>query len=138
MPARKKVLFICTHNSARSQMAETLLNSMCGERYSARSAGTQPSGVDPRAALVMAEEGIDISKNRSRHVNDFAGERFDYIVKVCDKAKESCSVFPGGGEVIHAGFKYPAGYADWDKALENFRKTRDEIRAWINKRFNPI
>ena len=105
---KQKVLFICTHNSARSQMAEGLLNALYGDRYEAYSAGTQPTEVNPYAIKVMAEMGIDISKHRSKSVEEFRGKKFDYVVTVCDHAKETCPFFPGGEKYLHQGFKDPS------------------------------
>ncbi len=135
--ARKlKVLFICTHNSARSQMAEGLLNNLYGDRYEARSAGTEPTKVSPYAVRVMDELGIDISDHRSKKVDEFLGMDFDYVVTVCDHAQETCPFFPGAKECIHQGLENPSELSGSDEQiLEGFRRARDEIREWIEKTF---
>ncbi len=132
----KKVLFLCTHNSARSQMAEALLNHLYGDRYRAYSAGTAPSGVNPYAVSVMAEIGIDISKNRSKSLDEFRGEEFDYVVTLCEGAKESCPFFEGGKVHLHRGFQDPSSVEGSEEAiLEAFRRVRDEIRSWLIETF---
>ncbi|MEM2878639.1 MAG: arsenate reductase ArsC [Candidatus Hadarchaeales archaeon] len=136
MAERKKVLFICTHNSARSQMAEGLLRSMYGDSYEVRSAGTKPAGVHPLAVRVMAEIGIDISGHRSKSVMEFLNDSFDYVVTVCDKASESCPFFPGAGEYIHMSFEDPAAAGGGEEeALRVFRRVRDEIKEWLRETF---
>jgi len=132
---RKRVLFICTHNSARSQMAEGILNALLGHRYEANSAGTEPTEIDALAIKVMAEIGIDISKHRAKNVGEFQNMLFDYVVTVCDYAKESCPFFPGD-TVIHKSFDDPesAGGPN-EKKLAEFRKIRDEIKNWILEAF---
>lgn len=133
---KKKVLFICTHNSARSQMAEGLLNNLYGDRYEARSAGTEPTKVSPYAVRVMDEIGIDISDHRSKKVDEFLGMDFDHVVTVCDHAQETCPFFPGAKEYIHQGLENPSEFAGSDEqTLEGFRRARDEIREWIEKTF---
>lgn len=124
-----RVLFICTHNSARSQMAEGFLRHLYGDRYEAESAGTDPEGVHPLAVEVMREVGIDISTHRSRSVQEFWGQEFDLVVTVCDHAKETCPFFPGK-RVIHRGFEDPSG-----GGIEDFRRVRDEIGEWIEEFF---
>jgi arsenate reductase len=132
----EKVLFICTHNSARSQMAEGLLRTLYGVEYEAFSGGTQPSEVNPHAVRVMAEMGIDISAHRSKHVKEFLGVTFDSVVTVCDKAKESCPFFPGAKEYIHQSFADPATCTGTEEEiLDCFRRSRDEIKGWIEKTF---
>lgn len=136
--ARKKVLFVCTHNSARSQMAEGLLNSLYGDRYQACSAGTEPSVLNLYAIQVMAEIGIDISKNRSKSINEFMKEKFDYVITVCDHANETCPFFPGGMKRLHRGFEDPASFKGIEAdTLFVFRRIRNEIREWIKKQFGP-
>jgi len=133
---KKKVLFICTHNSARSQMAEGLLRSLYGDRYEAYSAGTQPSRVNPYAIKVMAEIGFDISTHYSKNIDVFHGIRFDYVVPVCNKAKEECPFFQGGGEYLHNDFDDPSQFkGNEDEKPAVFRKTRDVIKDWIEKTF---
>ena len=107
---KKKVLLICTHNSARSQMAEGLLNALYGNKYKAYSAGTKPSFVNPYAIEVMAEMGIDISKHRSKSIDEFQGITFDYVITVCDNAKATCPFSPGAGEYLHKSFDDPSDF----------------------------
>ena len=129
---KKRVLFICTHNSARSQMAEALLRALYGEKYDACSAGTQPSQINPDAVRVMKEIGIDISRRRSKSVDEFRGWKFDLVVTVCDQARESCPLFPGAKNYLHQGFEDPSGFEGTEaEKLALFRKVRDEIKTWI-------
>ena len=117
-------------------MAEGLLNFLYGDHYEAHSAGTNPSGVKPHTIKVMAEIGIDISKHRSKSIEKFRGIEFDYVVTVCDHAKETCPFFPGGKTRLHKGFKDPSETkGDEDRILEEFRKVRDDIKEWIEKTF---
>lgn len=133
---KKKVLFICIHNSARSQMAEGLLNALYGDRYEAFSAGVSPTKVNPYAIRVMHEIGIDISQNRSKGLDDFKGIRFHYVVTVCDDAKEACPFFPNGSKYIHKSFKDPSQFIGTDaEIIESFRLVREEIKDWIEKLF---
>lgn len=127
---KRKVLFLCTHNSARSQIAEGLLNHLFGDRYEAYSAGTKPSGVNPLAVKVMEEIGIDISHHRSKGIEELEGISFDYVVTLCDSAKEECPYFPGGSRFIHKGFPDPS-----EGGIEAFREVRDKIRSWIEETF---
>jgi len=126
MAGKKRVLFLCTGNSARSQMAEGLLRQMAGNRFDVFSAGTLPKGMHPRSVEVMNEVGIDISKQTSKDVSTYLRDKFDYVITVCDRAKQQCPVFPGA-EPIHWGFDDPAE-APPDTQLETFRRVRDEIR----------
>ncbi len=130
MPQRQRVLFLCTGNSARSQMAEGLLRHMAGDRFEVFSAGTRPVGLNPYSVRVMSELGIDISQHRSKLVDEFVGQPFDYIITVCDSAKESCPFFPGVGQRIHHSFEDPAA-APPDQQLEAFRRVRDQLSNWI-------
>jgi len=130
---RKKVLFLCTHNSARSQMAEGLLRGLCSS-YEAYSAGVSPTQVDPDAIAAMAEIGIDISGQRSKGIDEIKGIRFDAVVTVCDSAKEACPFFPGAKEQIHRSFDDPAAY-EGEARLAAFRRVRDEIKDWIDESF---
>jgi arsenate reductase len=125
MPDKKRVLILCTGNSARSQMAEGLLRHHAGDRFDVESAGTKPGRVRPEAIAAMAELGIDISTHRSKHVDEFAGRKFDYILTVCDHARDSCPVFPGEAIQIHQSFDDPATPAD-------FRRVRDELRQYLS------
>jgi len=132
----KKVLFICTHNSARSQMAEGLMRTLYPDRYEPWSAGTEPSGVNPYAVKVMAEIGIDISLHGSKSLDDFLDMKFDYVVTVCDHAKQICPFFPGGKESMHKGFEDPAAFkGSEDEKIAIFRRVRDKIRDWIVETF---
>ena len=134
---KKKVLFLCIHNSARSQMAEGLMNALRDDEYTARSAGTEPSKVNPYAVRVMQEIGIDIFGHRSKGMEPLLDQDFDYVVTVCDDANEACPYFPGGKERIHKGFKDPAAIEGTEEAkLAGFRRSRDEIRAWILNTFH--
>jgi len=133
--SKKKVLFICTHNSARSQMAEGLLNSIYGTKYSAKSAGVESKKINPYAVEVMKEIGIDLSKHYSKTIEQFQGEEFDYVITVCNNAKEICPFFPGK-KVIHKNFEDPASFnGEIEEILTKFRKVRDEINKWIKKQF---
>jgi arsenate reductase len=129
------ILFLCTGNSCRSQMAEGLARALRGGAVEAYSAGTAPKGIDPRAVAAMAEIGIDISSQRSTHVDEFAGREFDYVVTLCGGAAETCPVFPGKTKVIHVGFEDPPelanGAATEEEALAHYRRVRDEIRAFV-------
>ena len=132
---KKKVLFICTHNSARSQMAEGILRALYPERYEAHSAGTDPLEVNPHAVKVMEEIGIDISRHRAKSIQEFRDELFDYVVTVCDQAKESCPFFPGR-KVIHKSFPVPSlRTGTEDEIVEGFREVRDELILWITNAF---
>jgi arsenate reductase len=128
MSSEIRVLFLCTGNSARSQMAEGWLRHLAGGRFVALSAGTHPVGLNPYAVKVMEEIGIDISGNRSKSVQEFTGQRFDYVITVCDRAKESCPIFPGASSVLHWSFEDPAARAGPDEDRKViFRKVRDQI-----------
>jgi len=132
--AKTRILFLCTGNSCRSQMAEGWARHLCGDRVVAYSAGVAPHGVDPRAVAVMAEAGVDISTHRSKHVDELADVPLDFVVTVCSRAHESCPVFPGRTRTVHVGFDDPprlaADAADEDEALQHYRRVRDEIRAF--------
>jgi arsenate reductase len=129
---KKRTLILCTGNSARSQMAEGLLRHLAGDRFDVFSAGTKPVGLNPNAVQAMSEIGIDISKHRSKSVDEFAGQQFDYVITVCDNAKESCPFFPGGGERIHHSFEDPAAAAK-EHQLDTFRRVRDQISSWLSE-----
>jgi arsenate reductase (thioredoxin) len=130
--AKKRVLILCTGNSARSQMAEGLLRHDAGDRFEVESAGTKPSQVRPESVAVMRELGIDISGHRSKHVDEFAGQGFDYILTVCDNAKESCPIFPTGATAIHHNFEDPAAlHGTEQQRLAVFRRVRDQIRQYL-------
>jgi arsenate reductase len=136
---KKKVLFICTHNSARSQMAEAFLNALSSDRYEAYSGGTTPTQINPYAIKVMKEVGIDITGHRSKSVKEFLGQNFDYVVTVCDNAKEACPFFPGGANYIHKNFQDPSScQGSEEEMLDCFRRIRDEIKDWLNQDFIRI
>jgi arsenate reductase len=131
-PMKKRVLILCTGNSARSQMAQGLLRHDAGDRFEVESAGTRPGHVRSEAIAVMKELGIDISGHRSKHVQEFEDESFDYVLTVCDNAKETCPVFPGHSNRIHRGFEDPATVQGTEEErLALFRRVRDEIRAYL-------
>ena len=132
MENKKRVLILCTGNSARSQMAEGLLRHDAGDRFTVESAGTKPSTVRPEAIAVMTEVGIDITSHRSKHVDEFGGQDFDYVLTVCDNAKEGCPVFFGKATRLHHNFNDPAAVeGSEEKRLEEFRRVRDELRAYL-------
>ena len=127
-----RVLILCTGNSARSQMAEGLLRHDAGDRFTVESAGTRPGSVRPEAIEAMREVGIDISQHRSKHVDEFAAQPFDYLLTVCDNARESCPVFPAGVVKIHRSFDDPAAVeGTWEVRLDAFRRVRDQIREYL-------
>ena len=131
---KKKVIFICTGNSCRSQMGEGLLRNMAGDKMEVCSAVLKPGTVNPTAIKVMKEIGIDISHHTSDDVNKYIGDNFDYIITVCDNAKESCPIFPGKGERIHWSFKDPAEVVrSEEEELNEFRKVRDQIKETLEK-----
>jgi len=124
----KKVLFLCTGNSARSQMAEGFLRHMAGDRFEVLSAGVKPTVVNPLAIKAMAEIGIDISRHRSKSVMEFIDQSFDYVITVCGNAQKTCPVFPGEHEKIHWDLEDPAlAQGSEEDKLKVFRKVRDEI-----------
>jgi arsenate reductase len=133
---KKTVLFLCTANSARSQMAEALTNHDLGDRFEAFSAGTMPTAPRPEAIKVLAELGIDHARARSKSMDEFAGRAFDFVVTLCDGANETCPLFFGGVKRAHLGFEDPARAAGTeDEVLAAFRRVRDLIRrdaeAWL-------
>jgi arsenate reductase len=132
--ARRRVLFLCTHNSARSQMAEGLLRHMSGDRFEVMSAGTEATRVKPQAIEVMGEIGIDISSQESKTLEHYLREPFDYVVTVCDAANEACPVFPGARSRLHWSLRDPSHATGTDEErLEAFRTVRDEIQVRIEK-----
>ena len=134
---KQRVLILCTGNSARSQMAEGLLRHDAGDRFEVESAGTRPGRVRPEAIAVMEEIGIDISEHRSKSVDEFASQKFDYVLTVCDNAKESCPMFPGHTNRIHKSFEDPAALqGTGEERLALFRRVRDQIRDYL-KTFPP-
>jgi len=130
-----RILFLCTGNSCRSQMAEGWTRALRGDRIEAFSAGIETHGLNPRAVQVMAEAGVDISGQRSKTVTDLPTQDFDYVVTVCDHAHESCPFFPGKTKVVHVGFDDPPRLAQEAKsdeeALVHYRRVRDEIKAFV-------
>jgi arsenate reductase len=128
----KRILVLCTGNSARSQMGEGLFRHHGRGSYAVESAGTKPSHVRPEAIAVMKELGIDISGHRSKSVDEFEGQAFDYVVTVCDNARDTCPVFPAGAERIHWSFEDPAAVQGTEEErLSAFRRTRDQIRERV-------
>jgi arsenate reductase len=132
-----RVLFLCTANSCRSQMAEGWARHLWGAAIEPYSAGSDPGTLDRRAVRVMAEAGVDISGQRPKHHDALAGVDFDYVVTLCDTARESCPVFPGAGRTLHAAFDDPprlaAACGTEDEALAPYRRVRDEIGAFVGK-----
>jgi arsenate reductase (thioredoxin) len=129
---KKRVLILCTGNSARSQMAEGLLRYDAGDRFDVKSAGTKASFVRPEAIAVMNELGIDISGHRSKNVDEFEGQDFDYVITVCNNARESCPVFFGKAQQLHRDFDDPARVTgSEERRLAVFRGVRDELRAYL-------
>lgn len=134
---KKRALILCTGNSARSQMAEGLLRWMAGDRMEVFSAGTRPSLVRPEAMAVMGELGVDLSGHWSKSVDLYRDQTFDYVITVCDNAKESCPIFPGQTERIHWSFSDPAAVeGDEETRLASFREIREQIaarfREWLD------
>jgi arsenate reductase len=136
MADKLKILFLCTGNSCRSQMAEGWARQLKGDVIEPHSAGIDPHGMNERAIKVMAETGVDISKHTSKHVDDVMYVPFDYVVTVCGHADETCPVFPGDTKIIHAGFDDPPklaqGAATEEEALSHYRRVRDEIKAFVS------
>ncbi|MEK6777071.1 MAG: arsenate reductase ArsC [bacterium] len=135
-PAEKlKVLFLCTGNSCRSQMAEGWVRHFLSDRIDPYSAGIEIHGLNPRAVAVMAEAGVDISHQRSRHVSELRDLEFDLVITVCDHARESCPIFPGKTKMLHRGFDDPPrlakGAASEEEALAHYRRVRDEIMEFV-------
>lgn len=135
---KQRVLILCTANSARSQMAEGLLREIAGDRLEIHSAGSQPSVVNPFAIAAMKRRGIDLSNHRSKHLNEFIDQSFDYVITVCDKAAQTCPVFPGKAERIHWGFPDPAdAQGTGDEILASFEQVRDDLeqtlREWVTR-----
>ena len=132
---RPKVLFLCTGNACRSQMAEGWARRVAGGRFDVYSAGTDPHGMNPRAMAVMAEAGVDIASHSSKHVDDLKDVRFDYVVTVCGHASENCPVFPGKAKRVHVGFDDPPKLAKdaktEEETLSHYRRVRDEIRRFV-------
>ncbi len=125
---KRRALFLCTGNSARSQMAEGWLRHLAGDRFEVLSAGTHPVGLNPKAVAAMGEIGIDISQHRSKSLEEFLGQPFDYVITVCDSAKEACPIFPGAAQALHYSFTDPAAApGSMEEQMAVFRRVRDEI-----------
>ena len=135
--AKSKVLFLCTGNSCRSQMAEAWARVLKGDQVEAYSAGVDPHGVDPRAVRAMAEVGIDISGQTSKDVDTLEPIAFEYVITLCDQAHQACPVFPAKTRVLHVGFDDPprlaAGAQTEEEAMVHYRRIRDEIKAFVKK-----
>jgi len=135
---KRRVLFLCTHNSARSQMAEGLLWHLGGDEYEAFSAGTEATGVRPLAIRALAELGIDISGQESKTLDRYLEEPFAVVITVCDDANEACPIFPGTGQRLHWSFDDPSkATGTADEQLATYRRVRDEIRARIERELLP-
>ena len=137
-PQRKlAVLFLCTGNSCRSQMAEGWARHLKRDQIEAHSAGVEPHGLNPRAVQVMAEAGVDISHQQSKHIDEFRDTPLDWVVSVCDHARETCPVLPGRTRQMHVGFDDPprlaAQAANEEESLTHYRRVRDEIRAFVEQ-----
>lgn len=132
---RKKILFLCTGNSCRSQMAEAWTNRLKGDQFEAYSAGVEPKGVDPKAVKAMAEAGISISEQSSKDIDSLGNLEFDYVVTLCDNARESCPFFPAKTLLMHRGFDDPPKLAedmdDEEESMGHYRRVRDEIKAFV-------
>jgi len=129
---KKKVLFLCTHNSCRSQMAEGIVNHLLGDRFQAFSAGTEKTRVNPLAIQVLAEIGIDISSHYSKTLVQFEGDQFDHVITLCGSANEQCPLFVGGAKRVHIGFDDPSRTAGTqEEIVADFRRVRDEIKEKI-------
>ena len=134
----KKVLFLCTHNSARSQMAEGLLRDLAGDRFEVHSAGTEATSVKPEAVAVMAEIGVDVSGAESKTLERYLGEEFEYLVTVCDDANENCPVFPGAMNRLHWSFPDPSkASGSPEEQLQVYRRVRDDIREKLLEELLP-
>lgn len=134
MTAKSRVLFLCTHNSARSQMAEGLLRALGGDRFDVQSAGTEATGVRPLAIEAMREVGIDISKQTSKTLDPLLNDHFDRVVTVCDEANESCPVFPNATERLHWSLPDPSrATGSTEDQLAVYRTVRDELRSRIQR-----
>jgi arsenate reductase len=128
----KRVLILCTANSARSQMAEALLRLDACDRFQVSSAGSKPTSIRPEAIAVMQELGVDMSSHRSKSVDEFADDSFHLVITVCDNARETCPVYPGHAKRLHHAFDDPAAVAGSEQErLAAFRRVRDEIRRWL-------
>ncbi len=133
--AKSNILFLCTGNSCRSQMAEGWARNLKSDIFNAFSAGIETHGLNPLAVKVMAEAGVDISKQKSQHIDEFKETKLDYVVTVCDRAAESCPIFPGKTNLVHHAFDDPPRLArdaaTEEEALNHYRRVRDEIRSFV-------
>lgn len=131
---KQKILVLCTGNSCRSQMAEGYLRHLAGEKFDVTSAGLEPSAVNPKAIQVMQADGVDISTHTSKDVEQFVGQKFDFIITVCDNARERCPFFPGQAERIHWSFQDPAAAKGTEEeVIAVFRRVRDQIKSKIKE-----
>lgn len=131
---KQRVLFLCTGNSARSQMAEGLLRHLAEDRYDASSAGTHPVGLNPGAVAAMQELGVDISAQRSKSMDEYVDQAFDYVITVCDRAKDACPRWPHTGRLVHWSFEDPAAVLEpAEERRKAFRTVRDQIKAHIEE-----
>lgn len=129
---KQRVLFLCTGNSCRSQMAEGFLRQLAGDQFEIFSAGTHPSQVNPRAIASMTELGVDISNHKSQSVDEFSDQNFDYVITVCDSARATCPVFPHSNKSLHWSFEDPAeATGTEEQVMQVFRKVRDQIKDQI-------
>ena len=137
MSSKLTILFLCTGNSCRSQMAEAFMNKYHGDKFISYSAGTEPSSVNPRAAQVMQEKGIDISQNQSKHVSDLPVDSTDFVLTVCNHARENCPYFPANIKSIHHNFDDPPALEKDEESeeekLAHYRRVRDEIEKYVKK-----
>ena len=137
MTDRKRVLILCTGNSARSQMAEGLLRDMAAARFEVASAGVAPTQVRPEAVEAMREIGVDISQHRSKSIDEFIKQPFDYVITVCDNANQQCPVFGGDSKRLHWSVEDPAAIeGDDEKRLDAFRDARDDLRKRLRRFLN--
>jgi arsenate reductase len=136
-PKKLKILFLCTGNSCRSQMAEAWTRKLISERIEAYSAGIEPRGLDPYAVKAMAEAGVNIAGQRSKSIDVLGDVEFDYVVTVCGRARENCPIFPGKAKAVHVGFDDPpslaAGARTEEERLAPYRRVRDEIREFVKR-----
>ena len=132
-----KILYLCTENSCRSQMAEAWTKHLKGDRIEVLSAGVDPHEIDPGAIKVMAEKGVDISGYKSKHIDSFAGIQFDYVITLCQNARETCPYFPARVRQVHVAFDDPPRFASMERGeeevLKHYRRVRDEIRSFVEK-----
>lgn len=135
MSQKLKILFLCTGNSCRSQMAEAWTKHLKGDKFDVYSAGVQPKAIDPRAIKAVAEVGLDISKQKSKDVNTLGDLEFEYVVTLCDNARESCPYFPAKTKLVHKAFEDPPKLAERaaneEEAMDHYRRVRDEIKAFV-------